>query len=322
MPLIITNKPFEFDVAFSFLQEDEEIARKINELIKDRCSTFIYSDHQKELVGKDGTETFRQVFSEKARIVVVLYRESWGTTLWTRVEENAIKIRAYEESADFTLFFSLDKGKPNWLSKTQIWYDADRFGIELFIPIIEKRIVEYGGQLKEESLLDQAARYTRQIIQRKEIESHLLSKEGFAEGINEINALLKSAENNIDKISDGILNFGKNKKEKAHFTSFGRSIGLTFKWVQPYYDSLSESYLHIFIANGDYYDSNPHKRGTIYTQEKYLFYQNEMGDKGWVIKNDKSKFKSSTQIIDAWQKDFLTRNHEEIVKLNSDHSQY
>ena len=55
------TKEFKYDVAFSFLREDEELAVELNDRIADRYSTFIYSKRQEELVGKDGEEEFATV---------------------------------------------------------------------------------------------------------------------------------------------------------------------------------------------------------------------------------------------------------------------
>ncbi len=324
MPLVTVDRTYEYEVAFSFLQDDEGLAYEINDLIKDRYSTFIYSEHQKELVGKDGTETFRQVFAEKARIVVVLYREGWGTTFWTRVEENAIKHRSLEENADFTIFISLDGQKPNWLSKTQIWYDFDRFGVKPAVAIIEKRVAEYGGQVREESILDQAARHKRQTKRRKELEEYLLSNQGQIDGLNEVDNVLGIAESNIDEISDHTigLSFGKSKKDKEYFTSYGRKIGLTFKWVRRYTNSLAESYLQVFIANEDFYDSFPGRQGTVYKKEEYVFYESEARTKGWVKKKNKSGFQTSNQLVNIWQKNFLERDQKDRNKENDKRSRY
>lgn len=324
MPLVTVDKTFEFEVAFSFLQEDEGLAFKINDLLQDRYSSFIYSQHQKELVGKDGTETFRQVFQEKARIVVVLYRENWGTTFWTRVEENAIKHRSFEESADFTIFISLDGNRPNWLSKTQIWYDFNRYGAKPTAAIIEKRIAEYGGQVREESVIDQADRLKRQFKRHKELEEYLLSDQGFIDGLKEVDIVMKMAESNINRISDRSLglHFGQGKQEMECFTSFGLQIGLTFKWVTKYNNSLVQSYLLVVIAGKDYYDNFPGRIGTLYRKEEYVFYENEAKTKGWVKKKDKSEFKTSEQLVNNWQKDFLERDQKDRDKENNERARY
>src|ERR1039458_4546278 len=92
---------YEYDVAFSFLAQDELLATNLNDLLQDRLNTFLYSKRQGELAGTDGEQTFNSVFGEKARVVVVLYRAGWGETPWTRIEETAIRNRAFEHGYDF-----------------------------------------------------------------------------------------------------------------------------------------------------------------------------------------------------------------------------
>ncbi len=58
----MNNNEFKYDVAFSFLQQDEPTATQINDLLQDRVSTFLYSRRQGEVAGTDGEKTFNQVF--------------------------------------------------------------------------------------------------------------------------------------------------------------------------------------------------------------------------------------------------------------------
>lgn len=320
MPLVTVDRSYEYEVAFSFLQQDEALAYQINDIIHDRYKTFIYSEHQKELIRSDGTEKFRIVFEENTRIVIVLYRESWGNTFWTRVEEGAIKRRAFEESPDFTIFVSLDGQKPSWLSKTQIWYDFDRFGIKPLAAIIEKRIVEYGGHIREESIIDQATRQKRKILYQKELEEYLMSKDGYDDGIKEVVSLLTLAESNIIKISGLGLLFGTSKKANQYYTIYGLKIGLKFNWKIKYRDSLSESTLEIFIADGDYYNNNPNRAGNIFFKEEYVFYRNEGNTFGWVVKTGKSDFKTTESLVNYWQKKFLEQD--QLDRENDRYSRY
>ena len=112
---------YKFDVALSFLAGDEALAAELNDLLQDRLKTFLYSRRQEDLVGTDGEKTFNRVFATEARLVVVLYRENWGQTRWTQIEETAIRGRAFDHGYDFTLFIPLDEGRtvPKWLPKTQ-----------------------------------------------------------------------------------------------------------------------------------------------------------------------------------------------------------
>ena len=74
----MAGEEFEYDVAFSFVKEDESIATTLNDLLQDRLSTFLYSKRQEELAGKDGEQSFNDVFNHKSRVVVVIYRNEWG----------------------------------------------------------------------------------------------------------------------------------------------------------------------------------------------------------------------------------------------------
>lgn len=54
---------FLYDVALSFLGEDEPLARQIGDVLRDRLSVFIYSnaEQQTKLAGRDGEEAFGKV---------------------------------------------------------------------------------------------------------------------------------------------------------------------------------------------------------------------------------------------------------------------
>jgi hypothetical protein len=71
----VSNDPFEYDVASSFLYEDEPLATELNDLIQDRLATFLYSKKQEKVAGTDGEQTLGEVFGKKARVVVVLFRD-------------------------------------------------------------------------------------------------------------------------------------------------------------------------------------------------------------------------------------------------------
>lgn len=109
------------DVAFSFNALDEGLATQLNDLLSDRMKTFIYSERQRDIAGKDGQEKFSDIYGKAARLVVVLFRPEWGETPWTRVEQGAIRQRAFDEGWDFTTFIpTVQKPTmPKWLPKTR-----------------------------------------------------------------------------------------------------------------------------------------------------------------------------------------------------------
>jgi hypothetical protein len=98
---------FKYDIAFSFVGEDEGLATQLNDRLQDRYRTFLYSKAQQQLAGTDGEKTFNAVFEKEARIVAVLLL---GHTAWTRIEEAAIRNRAHEQGYDFTTFIVTNLG--------------------------------------------------------------------------------------------------------------------------------------------------------------------------------------------------------------------
>ncbi|MBN2402645.1 MAG: hypothetical protein JXN64_09610 [Spirochaetes bacterium] len=102
------EKKYKYDIAFSFLAEDEPLAVVLADLLQNRVNIFLYSKKQSDIAGTDGELTFNKVFAELSRLVVVLYRKGWGESPWTRIEETAIRNRAYNYGYDFVKFIPLD----------------------------------------------------------------------------------------------------------------------------------------------------------------------------------------------------------------------
>jgi hypothetical protein len=92
---------YKYEVAISCLKEDEQLAQQLYDLMQPRVrSLFLWVQNQKELIGEEGVETFRRVYRSDSRVVVVLYRDGWGKTKWTGIEDLAIR--------DITLFPRLE----------------------------------------------------------------------------------------------------------------------------------------------------------------------------------------------------------------------
>ena len=134
-----TDGAFRYDIAFSFMKEDEGLATQINDRLQDRYRTFLYSKAQEQLGGTDGEKTFNDVFGNQALSVAVLLRAGWGKTPWTRIEETAIRNRAFNEGYDFTTFIVTVPGTPipDWLPKARIWYNIERFGLDGAAAVLE-----------------------------------------------------------------------------------------------------------------------------------------------------------------------------------------
>lgn len=162
---------FEYDVAFSFLGNDAKVAERISGLLQAKYRTFVFTEQQKEVAFRDGLETFRSVFQDKARCVAVLFREGWGTTKWTKIEEDLIKDRAVNKGKgwDFLLFINLDpKVKvPAWLPASYIWQDYPEYRADGAAGAIGLVIQRGHGKPRVETIEEKALR-TRQALAHEE----------------------------------------------------------------------------------------------------------------------------------------------------------
>ena len=115
---------FKYDIAFSFLSKDEDTAQQINDLLSDRCRTFIYADKQKEIAFTDGEETFKRVFSKDARIVAVCFVLSGATQSGRALKRKASEGAPTNQGYDFSTFVSMTERVelPDWLPPTRLLF--------------------------------------------------------------------------------------------------------------------------------------------------------------------------------------------------------
>jgi hypothetical protein len=330
--MIEIDDKFEYEVAFSFLQQDESLAYEINDLIQDRFKTFIYSEHQKELAGTDGERTFNKVFCEKTRFVVVLYRDDWGKTNWTRIEETAIRNRGHEEGYDFTIFVQVDPNSkmPIWLPKTRIYFNLKRWGAKGLAPVIEAKIQELGGQNRAETLEDQAAKIKRAIQREKERNLYLDSPVAYTDAQLEFIKLYQLLEEKTKALEgiDNSFNFGYEKLLQSKFIIHCDHYSANFSWYCAYNNSLTNSKLYVSITSYD--RNNPQsflKRqissdtidDMVIKKQNYNFDINiVLNEKGWSNKTNKDEFYTSEQIMVEWLRLFLNKVKESKLKRERD----
>jgi hypothetical protein len=247
----MSDEPFKYDVAFSFCQEDEPQALELNDLIQDRFSTFLYSKRQETLAGTDGEESFSRVFAVEARFVVVFFRERWGKTPFTRIEETAIRNRAYSKGYDFTLFIPREQQAkvPDWVPKPRLWYDWPRWGVKGAASVIEARIAELGAKPREESVLDHAARMRREIEFQRQ-------RRQFADspaGVNQSDESFYKIASEFERLRDEMAKMGAelSMQVRRHGLSIavaGFQHGLSLNW-QRYANTVWECQLRVGLWN-------------------------------------------------------------------------
>jgi len=309
------NIKYEYDVAFSFTQRDEGIAFQINNLIQDRFRTFIYSEHQKELAGTDGENKFNEVFSEKSRLVVILYRSDWGQTSWTRIEETAIRNRGHEEGYDFTTFVQLDDDAkmPKWLPKNRIYYNFNRWGINGLAPVIEARVEEAGGQSRAETIEDRAERLKRQRNAEKEREEFLKSDNAVYAANNEIISLIEKFKKLKPVIEDPAshLHLAHSERPTPPMYEFGHNgYFLCFNNSSPFHIDIVENQLALIgTLRVLLYEKIGHHhidyKENIHKKVELKFDRDILGRNGWSVYETGKYFMTTDELLDKWVKLFI-----------------
>lgn len=170
---------YKYDIAFSFLEQDENIALKLYEELRDRLNCFIYSKRQDELISEDGIEKFTDVFSSESRVVVLLYRENYGKTRWTRIEETAIKKRGFNDGFEFIVLIpmSIDKNIPKWYPDFTIWNNLETVGIEETVQLLINKVKTKGGKIEKDPITAKAERIKRAADYLKKIDHYFQTEE-------------------------------------------------------------------------------------------------------------------------------------------------
>jgi hypothetical protein len=163
-----------YDVAISFLSQDEPLARKLREDLSEHLSVFLSPMNQQQVAGTDGLETFRVVFRSQCRLALVLYRDGWGKTPWTRVEEQAMQERMLHEGWKVLLFVKIDPRSelPIWIPENAMYLNYADYSTDL-LGAIKLRVQELGGELKTETAAGKAQRMRAVALAKAERESKL-----------------------------------------------------------------------------------------------------------------------------------------------------
>lgn len=282
---------YRYDVAFSFLAQDESLATQINDLLQDRFKTFLYSKKQGEIAGTDGEKTFNLVFGEQSRLVVVLYREGWGQTPWTRIEETAIRNRAFEHGYDFVKFIPVEdkSSMPRWLPRTYLWIGLKRWGVAGAASVIEERIEELGGEPHDESVQERSARLGRSIDFENRREQFLQSHDGAMAARKQFDELRLELERLLASITETATSFTMHLKVAPQLiVILGLRHGLSVTPVNIYREDLRKRQLQLAVT---LWDGHPPFRGIISVLEppkklqtiNFTFDLLPTGQVGWVF---------------------------------------
>lgn len=292
------NEQFKYEVAFSFLSRDESLAQHLNDLLQDRISTFIYPERQLEIAGKDGEVALKKAFGSESRVVVILYRNEWGTTDWTRVEQEAIRERGHHHGFDFCLIIPLENppSKPEWFPSYNLWIGIERWGNEAAAAVIEARIQQAGGITREESLADRKARLERQIVSAEKRKAFLESEKALQPAGQEAQRVFNILEEMSKSLSTASFPL-QSERMMGGVKVVSSGFDIRTYWHQAYSNSLSNSGLHVRLYQIDTNERYDLKYNEIRNFE-FEFSLNESDQHGWKARSRKKEFFNSSALAE------------------------
>ena len=288
---------YKYEIAFSFLKKDELLANQIKDLLQNGLKPFLYSKSQETEAGTDLEIKFMNVFGKQSRSVVVLFRDKWGTTQWTQIEEKAIRDRAKKEGYDFLLFIILDSSNkiPKYLPKTQIWEGLTQLGINGAVNIIEERVKSLKGDLMEEFSFDVDVKINTDPTFEVERSKFLESVSGLEIAAVELKKLfseLEKAKNKIEGSKEG-TSFDYQQKDRSCRVKYG-------KYSVRFYSQLAnnnqpmDSSLYFELQKQGSSSNEPN----ILAVEEYHFEIKKPGVYGWIKDVDNDSFISSKKLAE------------------------
>ncbi len=291
----------KYDIAISFLFRDEALALQLYDQLKDEFEVFVFSKRQEELAGSDGLEEFRTAFYEGSRLVIVLYRNGWGETPWTRIERTAIEERILREGAEFLLFVVLEKDAvpPRWLPTTRIRLNFADFGFAELLGAAKHRAVLLGGLQKPKDPLAHARRVSKSISFGNERQRLFDSEEGVIAATGAAGEIYDE----LDRLAEGAadtpnLKFTAQGQGPYYVLTNGR-VSVRVSWHCPVINIIEKtSRLTIWDMNGRV--PLPGKSATWWPKAKELaessFYPDFTPAYGWCWRDTSGKHLPSSDV--------------------------
>jgi hypothetical protein len=247
----------QYDVAISFLSKDEAIAAAIYRKLTEGLQVFFFPRNQEDIAGTDGLESMRKPFFDDSRVMVVLYREPWGKTPWTRVEETAVKEACLEYGWERLFLIVLDPASalPVWLPKNHVRFNYADFGPEQAVGAIKARVQENGGQQLPLTAMKRAEIFEAEELFRRD-KSRMNSEKGIEAIVNNVAELFREVEKHCTAINaKGSLGIrcGVDFRERNAIQTCAMtdgSVGLCVVWHQQYSKTLDGSGLVIREYSG------------------------------------------------------------------------
>ena len=136
----MSKKKFRFDFALSFAGTQRGIARQLRDaLVLRGFKVFFDEDYEHEMLGKDGIEYLRKVYSEESRYCIALIAKEYDKRIWTKLEREIMQARQLGSGDDILLPVLISDYKPRWLLASRIYFDLKKRSLTDLVDLLEKK---------------------------------------------------------------------------------------------------------------------------------------------------------------------------------------
>ena len=247
----------KYDVAISFLVQDVGLAQALYNKLFGGLSVFFFPHNQEELAGTDGLESMREPFRRESRLNVVLYRQRWGNTPWTAVEDAAVKDSCLATGFRSLFFLVVEPSTtfPVWLPDTHVRFNYGEFSLDEAVGAIKLRVQERGGHYTPPTAMSKA-KQLKADEEYRWAKAAMKSEQGFVAIHSEVQLLFSEIERQCAAVTaSGSLDIRYETKYEPgsqiqNCQLSNDRVGLVVLWHQRYTNSLEDSGLMIVEYNG------------------------------------------------------------------------
>jgi len=137
----LENKKYEYDLVFSVAGEDKEFAQVVKDILKKQdVKSWIYTENEHELLGRDMNIAFQNLFVNKAKHAVVIVSKFHVQKPWT-TEERQFILDRFRKDPEYLLPISIDGNRLPGISDSIGYLDVKGRNASEVAQIIYKRIM-------------------------------------------------------------------------------------------------------------------------------------------------------------------------------------
>ncbi|MFA6151003.1 MAG: TIR domain-containing protein [Chitinophagaceae bacterium] len=134
---------FEYDIAFSFAEEDRSFVSRVVDILQN-LSVNVYYDENKRIEnwGEDLRAHIHNVYLNEARFCMIFISEHYKKKYWTQFEQERIKAKSFfsENKQAYILPFRLDNTEIAGITDTIIYLTAEKLNEEQLAEAIFNKI--------------------------------------------------------------------------------------------------------------------------------------------------------------------------------------